>query len=54
MQRVNYLISLYHLHENRKTERVRKRHQQISGEVENLERTKDSTNKMRNMSKRPN
>ena len=54
MQRVNYQISLYSPHENRKVERrVRKRHQQISG-VGNLEGTKDGTNKMRDMSKRPN
>ena len=42
------------MHENRKIERrVRKRHQEIS-EVENLERTKNGTNKMRDMSIRPN
>ena len=55
MQRVNSQISLYPLHENRKIEsRVRKIHRQISGEVENLERTKDGTNKIRDMSKMPN
>ena len=54
MQRVNYQISLYPPHENRKIERVRKIHQQISGEVGNLEIKKDSTNKMRDMSKRHN
>ena len=54
MQRVNYQISLYPRNENRNIEgRVRKRHQQISG-VGNLERTKDDTNKMRDMSNRPN
>ena len=52
MQRVQ--ISLHPPHENRKIERrARKRHQKISGEVGNLEITKDGTNKM-NMSKRPN
>ena len=55
MQRVNYQISLHPQHENRKVEiRVRKRHQKIIGEVGNLERTKDGTNKMKGMSKRPN
>ena len=55
MQRVNYQISLYPPHENRKIERrVRKRHQKISGEVGNLEITKDGTNKMRDMSEKPN
>ena len=53
MQRVNYQISMFSLHENRKIKRVRKRHE-ISGEVRNLERTKDDTNKMRDMSKRHN
>ena len=54
MQRVNYQISLYLPHENRKIERrVRKRHQEI-GEVRNLERTKDGSNKIRDMSKIPN
>ena len=54
MQRVNYQISLYPPHGNKKTERrVRKRHQKLSG-VGNLERTKDGTNKMRGMSERPN
>ena len=47
MQSVNYQISLYPPHENRMIERrVRKRLQQISGEVGDLERTKDGTNKM--------
>ena len=42
-------ISLYPPDENRKIERrVRKN---ISGEVGNVERTKDGTNKMRDMSK---
>ena len=42
MQRVNYQISLYSPYENKKIERrVRKRHQKISGEVGNLERTKN-------------
>ena len=42
-------------HEKRKMEeRVRKRHQKISREVGNLEKTKDGTNKMRDMSERPN
>ena len=55
MKRVNYQISLYPWHENRKIERrVRKRHQEISREIGNLERTKDGSNKMRDMSKRPN
>ena len=55
MQRVKYQISLYPQLENRKIERtVRKRHQKISLEVGNLERTKDGTNKMKDMSKRPN
>ena len=55
MQRVNYQISLYPPHENRKIERrVRKRHQKISGEVGNLERTKDGTNHRRDMFKGPN
>ena len=55
MQRVNYQISLYPPHENRKIERrVRKIHHEISGELGNLERTKDGTNKMKDMSKRPN
>ena len=46
--------SLYPLHENRKMEGiVRERHQEISGEVGNQERTKDGTNKMRDMSKGP-
>ena len=53
MQRVNYQFSLYPPLENRKIERVRKRHQKICG-VGNLERTKDGTNKVRDMSKRPN
>ena len=54
MQRVNYQISLYPPHENKKIERrARKRHQQISG-VGNMKRTKDGTNKMRDMSKRSN
>ena len=48
IQKVNYQISLY---EDRKIERVRKRHQ-ISGEVGKLERTKDGTKKM-DMTKRP-
>ena len=53
MLRVNYQISLYPQHENKQIERrVRKRHQQIS-EVGNLERTKNGTNKIRDMSKRP-
>ena len=55
MQRVIYQISLHPPHENEKIERrVGNRHQQISGEVGNLERTKDVTNKMRDMSKRSN
>ena len=45
MQRVIYQISL-------KDER--EIHQKIGGEVGNLERTNDGTNKMRDMSKRPN
>ena len=54
MQWVNYQIVLHPPHENRKIERrVRKIHQQISGEVGNLEIMKNSTNKMRDMSKRP-
>ena len=54
MQRDKYQISLYPLHENRKIERrVGKRHQEIKGEVGNLERTNDGANKMRDMSKRP-
>ena len=54
-QMVNYQISLYLPHENRKIEiRERKRYQEISGVVGNLERTKDGTNEMRDMSKRPN
>ena len=41
--------------QNRKIERsVRKRHQEITGEVGNLERTKYRTNKMRVKSKKPN
>ena len=55
MQRVHYQISLYPPHENIKIEiRVRKKHQKRSGEVGNLERTKDDMNKMKDMSKRPN
>ena len=55
MQRINYQISLYPPLENRKIEmRVRKKHQEISGEVRNPERRKDVTNKMRDMSKSPN
>ena len=47
--------SLYSLHKNRKIEgRVKKRNQKISGEVDNLERMIDGTNKMRNMSKQHN
>ena len=47
MQRVNYQISLWSPHENRKIERrVRKRYQ-ISGAVGNLKITNDGTNKMR-------
>ena len=47
--------SLYPPHENRNMEaRVRERHLMISEEVGNLERTKDGTNKMRDISKRPN
>ena len=47
--------SLYPPHENRKIEGgVRERHQKISGEVVNLDKTKDGTNKIKNMSKRPN
>ena len=53
MKRVNYQISVYPPHENRKIERERNRHQ-ISGGVRNLDKTKDGTNKMRDMSKRPN
>ena len=54
MQRVNNQISLYPLHENRNFGRKeRKSHPQIS-EVGNLEGTKDGTNKMRDMSNRPN
>ena len=34
--------------------RVREKHQKISREVGNLERTIDGTNKMRDISKRPN
>ena len=50
MQRVNYQIPLYPPYENRKNERrARKRHQEISGEVGNLERMK-----MRDISKRSN
>ena len=42
IQRVNYQISLYPPYEKEKIgKRVRKRHQEISGEVGNLERTKD-------------
>ena len=44
MQRVNYRISLYPSHKNRKIEII----------VGNIERTNDGTNKMRDMSKRPN
>ena len=51
MQRVNYQILLYPQHENRKIERVKKN---ISGDARNLERRKDSTKKIRNMSRRPN
>ena len=53
MQRVNYQIALYPPHENREIEGVRKTSadQWIS---EKSERTKDGTNKMRDMSKRPN
>ena len=56
MQSVNYQISLYSPHENRKIEKknARKRCQDISEEVENLERTKDGTNRMRDMSKKAN
>ena len=56
MHRANYQTSLYHPHENKKIERrVRKRYQQISREVGNPERTKVvGTNKMRDISKRPN
>ena len=55
MQRVNYQILLYSQHEKRNIKiRVRKQHQKISGEVGNLKRTKDGTNKMRDISKRPN
>ena len=54
MQRVTGKISFYPVHENRKIERVRKRHRKISGEVGNLERAKDGTNKMRDMFKRTN
>ena len=46
--------SLYPPHENSKTEeKIKERHQNISGEVRNLERTVDGTNKMRDMSIRP-
>ena len=50
MQRVYYLI--YCILRMR-TERW-KEEKDISGEVENLERTKDGTNKIRDMSKRAN
>ena len=43
--------SLYSLNENRKK---RKKKTKINGEIGNLERTKDGTNKMRNMPKRLN
>ena len=47
--------SLYPPHENRKMEgRVRERHQKINVEVGNIERTIDGTNKMKDMSKKPN
>ena len=47
--------SLYPPHENINMERrLRERHQKISGEVGDLEKTKDGTNKMRDMSERPN
>ena len=55
MQKVNYQISFYPPYKNRRIERrVRKRHQEISGEVGNLERTKDGTNETRDMFNRPN
>ena len=50
MQRVKYQMSL----SLRTERRVRERHQKISGEVGNIERTKDGPNKTRDMSKRPN
>ena len=47
--------SLYPPHENRKMERrVREKHQKIREAVEDLEGAKDGTNKMSNISKRPN
>ena len=47
--------SLYTPYENRKMKgRMRERHQMISGEVGNLERTIDGTNEIRDMSKKPN
>ena len=56
MQRVNYLIhdSLYSSHENSKIERRVRERDQISGEVGNLERAIDATNKLRDMFKMPN
>ena len=46
---------LYPPHENREIEvRVSERDHKISEEVRNLERTIDGTNKMRDMSKKPN
>ena len=55
MQRVNYLIHCtLRMRTERRKGRVRERHQKISGEVGNMERTKDGTNKMRDMSERPN
>ena len=55
MQRVNYQDSLYPLHENRRIGiRVRKINLKITRKVGNLERTKDGTNNMRDMYKRPN
>ena len=49
MQMVNYVI-----HYTLCMRRGRERHQKISREVGNLERTTVNTNKMRDMSKRPN
>ena len=47
--------SLYSPRENSKMKgTLRERHQNISGEAGDLERTIDGTNKMRDMSERPN
>ena len=53
MRMVNYQISLDPPYENRKDKR-RARKRQINGEVGNIERTKDGTNRMKDMSKMPN